>query len=101
MSTSQLERCVELGEAILSGEADLQRLNEKSLEMRGKAGENRPGHHDRTLGKQIRSASSTSSKRKVDKVEPESEANPKRIKTQPKPIQDYFAIKSTVKTDYP
>jgi len=98
MSTDQLERCVELGEAILSGEVDLQRLNEKSLEWRGKMGENGNRKETKTLETQSRSASGPPLKRKVDKLEPVSQANPKRIKTQPKPIRDYFVSKSSTKS---
>ena len=101
MSTDQLERCVELGEAILSGEVDLQRLNEKSLEWRGKMGENKNKKETKTLGTYSRSASRTPSKRKIDELGPVSQANSKRSQTQPKAIQDYFVSKSTTKSNNP
>ena len=99
MSMDQLERCVELGEAILSGEADLQRLNEKSLEWRGKAGENKGGKKDKAVKTESRTTSSTASKRKLHQVEPVLNPNPKRTKTQSKSIQDYFVLKSTTESD--
>jgi O-6-methylguanine DNA methyltransferase len=52
MSRDQLEASIALGKAILSGEADLAELNQKSLELRGKAkagGNGILGNTDRAL----------------------------------------------------
>lgn len=66
---------------MLLGDADLQQLNENSLERRGKPGEHEDGRNDNTFRNQSRSTSSTASKRKLNEAEPESQADPKQSKT--------------------
>jgi hypothetical protein len=90
MSMEQLQRCVELGEAILSGEANLQRLNEKSLEMRGKTGDKKGERPVKSIGSRRTTTSSPSLKRKTADAEFKSQASQRRPPMQSKTIEDYF-----------
>lgn len=69
MSDEQLKGAIDLAEKLASGEADLQELDQRSLELRGKI---------------------KNMKRKAGGGEIASEAKPKKVKTEEKTVSSYF-----------